>query len=30
MAGLKLSPPSTGDQERIVWERWAKLKELTE
>ncbi len=30
MVGLKLSPPSDGDQEKIVWERWARLKDLTE
>lgn len=27
---LRLTPRSTGDQEKIVWERWAKLKELSE
>ena len=28
--GLKLAPPSTGEQEKIAWERWAKLKDLRE
>jgi hypothetical protein len=28
--GLELSVPSMDEQERIIWERWAKLKELNE
>ncbi len=27
---LELSPLPSGEQERIVWERWAKLKDLHE
>ena len=30
MVGLKLSSPSTGEEEKIVWERWARLKERSE
>jgi hypothetical protein len=30
MVGLKLTLSSTGEQEKIVWERWARLKDLAE
>lgn len=30
MMGIKLSPPSSVEQERIAWERWARLRALHE